>query len=419
MASPDAVVLGGGPAGLAAALALARAGARPLLVEGGERVGGLCVTRSRDGYRYDLGGHIPFVRDGARLRWLRDLLGEDLRWVDRPVSCVREGRIVRGRYLDQEPARPAPLEPADGTAITYLRERFSPATVEGQIRPYLEKVDALPLERMPAMRVRRLHAAQAAPDGFWFPRGGIGQLMDAMAAATLAAGGRIELGARVRAVHLAAGRVRAVEIGAASGDLLVPTGALVVAVPVGPAARLMRPPPPPAAAGGDLTMRAVCLVQLALPRPSLTPEPWIQVADPRVPFARMAEPRNWSPALAPEGRTALGLECYCQAEPGDPVWGLDDAGLARRCAEALRDPLGLLEDPSEARLLDVVRLPRAYPVVAVDELPAATAPARWLAGVGGLAVAQGGAVVEAIEAGEAAAAALGADLVPRVGAGAG
>jgi hypothetical protein len=166
-------------------------------------------------------------------------------------------------------------------------------------------------------------------------------------------------------------------------------------------------------------MRAVCLVQLALPRPSLTPEPWLQVGDALVPFARMAEPRNWSPALAPPGRTALSLECYCQAEPGDPLWSLDDDALARRCAEALRDPLGLLDDPGGARLLDVVRLPRAYPVVAVEEMAAATAPARWLAGVGGLAVAQGGAVVEAIEAGEAAAATLGADLVPRAGAGAG
>src|SRR6476620_11708713 len=98
MPRPDAIVLGGGPAGLGAALALVRAGARPVVLEAGERVGGLCVTRRRDGFGYDLGGHIPFVRDDARRRWLAALLDGDLGWVGRPVACVREGRVVPGRY---------------------------------------------------------------------------------------------------------------------------------------------------------------------------------------------------------------------------------------------------------------------------------------------------------------------------------
>ena len=59
------------------------------------------------------------------------------------------------------------------------------------MRPYLEKIDGLPLERMPAERVRRLLDDQAAPEGFWFPEGGIGRLMDAMAAAARAAGAEV------------------------------------------------------------------------------------------------------------------------------------------------------------------------------------------------------------------------------------
>jgi hypothetical protein len=108
--------------------------------------------------------------------------------------------------------------------------------------------------------------------------------------------------------------------------------------------------------------------------------------------------------MAPEGRTVVGMECYCHADPADPIWGLDDAALAAACARALAGPLGLLEDPAEASALDVVRLPRAYPVVPVDEVERAMALPRWLGAIGGLTLAQGGAVIEAVEAGEAAAA---------------
>lgn len=406
MPRPDAIVLGGGPAGLGAALAMARAGARPVVLEAGERVGGLCVTRRRDGFGYDLGGHIPFVRDDARRRWLADLLDGDLGWVGRPVACVRDGRVVPGRYLDQDTPRPAPAEPPDGTAASYLADRFSPETVATLIRPYLEKVDAMPLERIPAQRVRRLLEGQSAPEGFWFPRRGIGELMDAMAAAVEAEGGRVALSTRARVIDAPGGRLAGVRAEGPGGVADLRAERLVVAVPAAPAAGLVAPGPPEGIVPRDLRMRAVCLVYLALDREALTDEPWIQVADPRVPFARMAEARNWSPALAPPGRTVLGLECYCQAESGDPVWSLDDDALAAACARALADPLGLLDDPGAARALEVVRLPRAYPLVSVDELPRAIAPGRWLDGLAGVRLAAGGAVIEAIEAGERAAAGL-------------
>src|SRR5262249_53473871 len=145
----------------------------------------------------------------------------------------------------------------------------------------------------------------------------------------------------------------------------LPARHLVVGVPAARVAPLVRPAPPPEALP-PLPARAVCLVVLALDRPRLTPEPWIQVADPRVPFARMAQLPNWSPALAPAGCTALGLECYCRAEPDDPVWGRGDAELAAACAEALVAPLGLLREAAEARAVDVVRVAGAYPAVAVD-----------------------------------------------------
>jgi protoporphyrinogen oxidase len=412
----DALVLGAGPAGLGAALLLAREGARVAVIEARDEVGGLCVTRRRAGFAYDVGGHIPFVRDAARLDWLRELLGADLRRVDRPVACVRDGRIVAGRYLDQRPAAPGPPAGRDGSARGELASRFGAAFVDRVMRPYLEKIDGVDLERIPGERALRLLVGQAAPDGFVFPARGIGQLMDAMAAAAEGAGARVRLGTRLAALRLAGGRMAGARVEGEGGAEELSSPQAIVALPAGAAARLAEPPAP-AAATPAVEMRAVCIVYLALEAPAgrVTPEAWIQVDDPAVPFSRAFEPVNWSPELAPPGRTVLGLECYCRADPGDPVWGLEDAALARACAVALAGPLGWVADPAALVPVEVLRIPRAYPVPDLAQVAAVRAPALWLDGIEGVHLAPGAAVIEAIEAGERAArAVLAGEAGPRV-----
>ncbi len=408
MNGADAVVIGAGPAGLGAALALASAGAGVTLVDPATRPGGLCVTRRRDGFAYDIGGHIPFVRDDARRAWLEELLGGDLRWVDRPVACVRGGEVVRGRYLDQRPLAPEPTVGHDPSARGELASRFGGAFVDRVMRPYLEKIDGVPLEWIPGERARKLLDDQAAPDGFHFPAHGIGQLMDALADAARRAGADLRLGTAVETIAAPEGRLTAVRLG--DGTTIACRDA-VVAMPAGAAARMLTPAAP-AAATPPVRMRAVCIVYLSFERDRLTQEPWIQVDDRRVPFARAFEPRNWSVDLAPPGRTVIGLECYCHAEDDDPIWALDDAALADACAAALCAPLGLIDDPREAALVEVIRLPRAYPVADLAQMSAVRAPALWLNGLEGIHLAPGAAVIEAIEAGEHAAAAILAGNAP-------
>lgn len=399
----DAVVLGAGPSGLGAGLALARAGAKVVVLEAADRVGGLCVTRRSNGFAYDVGGHIPFVRTDDRRAWLDDVLEGELHWVDRPVACVVDGSVTSGRYLDRRPAEPQPLAAADETASGELGSRFGATFVDENMRPYLEKIDGVPLERIPGTRAIKLMVDQAAPDGFWFPNEGIGQLMDGMARAIVASGGEVALGHRAHAVETSSGQVTGITAEGPDALREISTDSVVVGVPAGLAARLVRPAAPMAATP-DVAMRAVCIVYLAIDQPAVSEEAWIQVDDPEVPFARAFEPRNWSEGLSPAGRTMLGLECYCQAEPADPVWALDDQALDRACAAALAGPLGWITTPDRASLIEVVRMPRAYPVPDLGQVPQITAAGQWLSPIQGIHLAPGAAVIEAIEAGERAAA---------------
>ena len=65
------VILGAGPAGLAAALALIKHGHTPIVLEMSGTVGGMCRTVSYKDYLFDIGGHRFFTKfDGTFLLFL-------------------------------------------------------------------------------------------------------------------------------------------------------------------------------------------------------------------------------------------------------------------------------------------------------------------------------------------------------------
>ncbi|MGC9362016.1 MAG: phytoene desaturase family protein [Candidatus Syntrophosphaera sp.] len=92
MSAYDAIVVGGGIAGLTATAYLARAGKKVLLIEKNPEVGGLVNSFSRDGFHFDAG--VRALEDaGIILPMLKDL-GIELEMLKSPVSLGIEDRIL-------------------------------------------------------------------------------------------------------------------------------------------------------------------------------------------------------------------------------------------------------------------------------------------------------------------------------------
>jgi protoporphyrinogen oxidase len=159
--------------------------------------------------------------------------------------------------------------------------------------------------------------------------------------------------------------------------------AFISSIPMTELVHALRPDADRAAldATAPLTFRDLVTVHLMIDRPRVTADTWVYVHDPKVSFARLHEPRNWSPALAPEGRTSLVLEFFC--ERGDPTWTMPDGALVELAVRDLEQQLGFLQ-AREVRDGFAVRSHDAYPRYSLDYRQATATIKGYLRGFGNL-----------------------------------
>ena len=394
---PPTIVLGAGIAGLTAGLELARRGAEVVILEKNAHAGGLARTLSLDGFRFDLGGHRFHSNNPQVVRWVQELLGDELQVVERASHIYINGRFVDYPLRMPGALRAFPPGEAARMGLSYLRaalrrsdgedrsfedwvvRRFGRRVFEAFFRPYTEKVWGVPCDRISAdwaaARIGIPSLWQAfrqslfppktppatAVSRFYYPKAGFGAIPKAIARAFEQRGGRILTGASVRNIRPEAGGF-SLSAETAEGERLtfeagrvvstVPLPVLLGAMPEGSGAQ-------EALAANRLDYRGLICVFLTIARPQVSADSWTYFPGQDLVFGRTHEPKNWSREMVPEpDMTSLCAEIY--TSPGEPAWQQPDEALASRVAADLQR-VGWLGEGDVSDAL-VVRIPYAYPV---------------------------------------------------------
>ena len=410
----DVVIVGGGPSGLAAAYEAAAHGASVSVFERLDIVGGLSRTIPFRGNRFDIGAHRFFTKNAEVRELFISVLGEEA------LRVARQTRILNDRrYFDY------PLTPlnammgvglAAGTAIAasygaarfraawapvpidsfedWVVDRFGRRLFEKFFKGYTEKVWGISCSAISAdwaaQRIKGLSLTSAVRnavfkdrtgqiktlvDEFVYPRLGAGQTYEMMAAAIQGLKGEVKTGAPITQLRREGNRVVSATVDSAAGAYDVEGRYFLISAPLTDLVEMIEPGAPEAvrAAARMLRYRQHIGVNLLIEgRPF--PDNWIYVHSGAVELARIANYRNFSPAMATDGLSPLTVEyfAFCGDKFGS---GSDEAMIERAVSELIL--LGLIERDQVAGSF-VVRSEQAYPLMEIGHQNHVATIKTWL-----------------------------------------
>lgn len=397
------IVLGGGLAGLGAGYVLTEGDIPFVLVEKEPSVGGLSRTVHHRGFRFDLGGH-RFITDND---YINQLIIKNLG--DRLLRVKRRSKIyIKGKYIDY-PLRPFNALTGLGTlnavlmVADYFKEKirfpfsdndnihnleqwvvknFGRRIFELYFRDYSEKVWGMPCSEISkewisqringlslgaALKNALLHMRQneirTLTDEFLYPDSGIGMIAERLKEF-------IQCKARV---FTESSVLELIHDGERIGELsmITPEGIihrevehLISTIPLHTLIGIMKPSPPQYIKDAlkRLLYRHLILVTVFLDKEQTTDLTWLYFPDRTIPFGRIHEPKNWSPLMAPEGKTHLVMEFFCS--DGDGLWNSSNEKLEEFTIDELQR-LGFCE---RSEIIDILtlRIRNAYPVFDIE-----------------------------------------------------
>lgn len=199
----DVIVIGAGVAGLGAAIRLAGAGRRVLVLEARQRAGGRIATEQPRGLTVPVELGAEFVHGGNA--WLRAALraaGVKLQPVRRDMWARDERGLRRQHAYWRDLARVAQRIPAK-TSLSFgafLRTQRGLAPGErARLLAFAEGFNAAPARGLSAESIRREHGGVDAPQSR--PRPGYGRLVASLVQRLARAGGALQLGAAIDSVR--------------------------------------------------------------------------------------------------------------------------------------------------------------------------------------------------------------------------
>jgi protoporphyrinogen oxidase len=395
MSNEPVVIIGAGPAGLAAAYELIKLGIQPIVLEKADKVGGIARTEIYKGYYFDIGGHRFFTKiENINQLW-QEMLGEDFLKVPRlsriyyhgcffnyPLTFfnalsnlgVIESLLILLSYFK---ARFCPY-PEEETFEQWVSNRFGFRLYKTFFQTYTEKVWGIPCHKIraewAAQRIKGLSLIVAVSNAlfgiqkaksliseFYYPLTGPGMMWQRFQEAVEAGGGQVRLTRKVVSLKRENGCIASVTCIEGNKIMEIPARQVISSMPITTLVALLDPKAPDEVleASRKLSYRAFIIVGLIVNKKDLFPDQWIYVHSPDVRAGRIQNFKNWSAAMVPDPeKTSVGMEYFCNQ--GDEIWTMSNAELIDLASRELSE-LGLAEIDD---IIDgfVVRQPNAYPI---------------------------------------------------------
>ena len=400
---PQIAVIGGGFCGLAAAYELGRRGARAIVLERDDDIGGLAGSFKAGGTRLEKFYHHWFTND-AHIIGLIEELGKSDQIIVRPT---RTGAYYAHQFFrlstpgDLLGFSPLPFRDRlrlgaltlrarwvrdwrrleDRSAADWLREMSGERAyrvvweplLRGKFGDLAEEVAAVWIWNK--LKLRGGSRGKGGAERLAYYRGGFAALAETLAATIRAQGGAIRTGVPATGLRVEDGRVTGVR----TPDETLPADA-VIATPALPIIAELTRDSAPEDYGRTLRrvryLANVCVV-LELDR-SLSDIYWLNVNDPGFPFVAVIEHTNFEPASSYAGRRIVYLSRYLPET--DPFYQLSDQETVAFTLKHLRRMFPALTD-EWVLAAHVWRAPYAQPVVTRgyrQSLPAAQGPLKNL-----------------------------------------
>lgn len=393
-------ILGGGLAGLAFAYFANLAGERVKLFEAAPFLGGNGRTLRFGEALIDTGAHRLHDRNPVATKAFQRLLGPALSRVEAPSQiiwrgkkidfplkplnaaiCMGPGGLVRVLAENIIPKRNATPKTFEELAVL----RYGPTLARQFLLNYSEKLWGRQADELdPKVAGGRLNGltlgsvlrelllgARATTrhlDGaFYYPTLGFGMLVDALV--DHVGEEHFNTDAPVTRIAHDGRRVLSVDI---SGEYQEVCGDIVSTIPLPRLVELLDPPPEESVrqAAQSLSYRHLRLCIVRLDQDTVSSSASLYFPEASIPFTRLYEPKNRSPAMAPVGSTAIVLEIPCSNL--EEWWLMSDEAFETGVLKAL-PATGLELGPIIG--VDSVRLPNAYPIL---DLNASVTAARLL-----------------------------------------
>lgn len=393
--SPKAsvVIIGAGPAGLAAAHSLSKAGLKPQVYEAAPYVGGMSRSFELFGQRVDCGPHRFFTKQPEVNAFFDENIGSDYVDVERLTRIYYEGDFYD--YPLKVSSVWSNLAPDQIGSIlySYMLKKLSPIKnpqnleewisnkFGGELyrlffKNYSEKLWGIPCSRIDAdwaaQRIKSLSLFEAVKnnvrsnrgrhhsfvDKFRYPVNGTGMLYERAQSMIEKKGGEIHLQRPVKRLLVSGNTVNGIELADGSkvqAEQVISTMPLTLLLKGMPEV-----PTEVARASEQLYFRHTILVYLEVDADNLFEDNWLYIHSPEVRHGRVTNFRNWSPALYRDKSTSiLCVEFWAFDE--DKIWHEKDERLGKLAEKELRQ-LNLIPKGKQVLQSKVIRVPRCYPV---------------------------------------------------------